>query len=148
VKLLDRQTLCRSQHGATLVEFALVAPVFFALLFAIIEGGRALWIQLALEQTAISGARCMAFPQAACASDMTHVYDATKTMTYIQQIANQWGVALSSADILQNNAADCGGGSGFAEVSLAITFRSVVPQLLNIGAGVPLSATACFPNNS
>jgi Flp pilus assembly protein TadG len=148
VKLPDLQPLWRSQHGVTAVEFALTAPVFLALLFALIEFGRALWTQLALEQTAIIGARCMALPQPACASDMTYVYNATKTMTYIQQIAGQWGVALSSANILQNNAANCGGESGFAEVSLAVTFRSVVPRVLNIGAGVPLSATACFPNNS
>jgi Flp pilus assembly protein TadG len=129
-----------------MVEFALVAPVFFALLFGIIEFGRALWTQLALQQTAIVAARCMAVPQSACASDITYTYDATKTMTFIQQVANQWGVSLSSADIAQNNAANCGGESGFAEVSLAISFRSVVPQLLNFpDGGIPLTATACFP---
>jgi Flp pilus assembly protein TadG len=149
VKLLALRTLGRAQHGAVMVEFALVAPIFLALLFGIFEFGRALWTQQALQQTAIVGARCMALPQSACASDVTYAYNSTKTMAYIQQVANQWGVSLTSADIAQNNAANCGGESGFSEVSLAITFQSVVPRLLNLpGSGIPLTATACFPNNS
>jgi hypothetical protein len=149
MKLSVLRTLGRAQHGAVLVEFALVAPVFLVLLFGIIEFGRALWMQQALHQTAIAGARCMALPQSACASAPTYAYDATKTMTYIQQVANQWGLSLSSLDIVQNSTANCGGQSGFSEVSAAIIFRSVVPQLLKIRTGgIPLTATACFPNNS
>src|ERR1700739_3683305 len=133
------RTLGRAQHGAVLVEFALVAPVFLMLLFGVIEFGRALWMQQALHQTAIVGARCMALPQSACASVAT--YDSTKTMTYIQQAANQWGLSLSNADIVQNNAANCGGQSGFSEVSVSIIFQSVVPQLLNIrSGGIPLDS--------
>jgi Flp pilus assembly protein TadG len=147
MKLSVLWTLGRAQHGAVLVEFALVAPVFLMLLFGVIEFGRALWMQQALHQTAIVGARCMALPQSACASAAT--YDSTKTMTYIQQAANQWGLSLSNADIVQNNAANCGGQSGFSEVSVSIIFQSVVPQLLNIrSGGIPLTAAACFPNNS
>ena len=147
MKLL--RILGRSQHGAIMVEFALVAPVFLALLLGIVEFGRASWVLLGLQQTAIVGARCMALPQSTCASDTTYTYNAVKTTAYIQQVANQWGVSLSSADIAQNNAANCGGENGFSEVSLAINFESVVPRLLNIpGGGIPLTASACFPNNS
>jgi Flp pilus assembly protein TadG len=149
MKLPLLRTLGRSQHGAIMVEFALVAPVFLALLFGIVEFGRASWTLLALQQTAIVGARCMALPQPSCASDMTYTYNAMKTVTYIQQVANQWGVSLSNTDIAQNNAANCGGENGFSEVSLAINFQSVAPRLLNTpGGGIPLTASACFPNNS
>jgi len=148
MKLFVLGTLARAQQGAILVEFALVAPLFLGMLFGIVEFGRASWTLLALQQTATVGARCMALPQSACASDVTYAYNATKTVTYIKQVANQWGVSLSSADIEQNNAANCGGKSGFSEVSLATTFQSVVPRLVNIsGGGIPLSASACFPNN-
>jgi Flp pilus assembly protein TadG len=126
------RTLVRAQNGATAVEFALVAPVFLTLLFGIIEFGHALWAQQALQQTAISGARCMALPQSACASAGT--YSPTDTATYIQQVASQWGLSLSSGDIIQNNS--CGGSSGFSQVSLTMTV-----------IGIPLTATACFPNN-
>jgi len=114
MKLFVLGTLARAQQGAILVEFALVAPLFLGMLFGIVEFGRASWTLLALQQTATVGARCMALPQSACASDVTYAYNATKTVTYIKQVANQWGVSLSSADIAPNNAANCGGKSGVA----------------------------------
>jgi len=148
VSLLVLRTLGRMQNGAAVVEFALVAPVFLALLFGTFEFGRALWTQQALQQTAIAGARCMALPQSPCASAGGSTYSPAETTTYVQQVANQWGISLPSANINQNNAANCGGANGFSEVSLAITFQSVVPRLVNISSGgIPLTATACFPNN-
>ena len=148
MRLLVLRTLERSQDGATAVEFALVAPMFLALLFGTFEFGRALWAQQALQEIAISGARCMALPQSACASAGTHIYNAARTMTYIQQVANQWGVSLPSGNIDQNNNANCGGTSGFSKVSVAVAFQSAVPNLVNMLGGIPLTATACFPNNS
>ena len=142
------RTLGWAQDGATVAEFALVMPLFSALLFGTVELSRVLWTQEVLQQTAIAGARCMALPQSACAGAASNTYSAAGTKAYIQQIASQWGVSLLSANIVQNNAANCGGISGFSEVSLAITFQSVVPNLLNIfSGGIPLTATACFPNN-
>lgn len=144
------RSLGRAQDGATLVEFALVAPLFLALLFGTIEFGRVLWTQQALQQTAIAGARCMALPQTDCAAPPTYNYSSTMTTTYIQTIANQWGVSLPSESITQNpgsSASNCGP-SGFSAVTLTFTFQSVVPYLINILTdGIPLSATACFPNN-
>jgi Flp pilus assembly protein TadG len=148
VRLLVPRTLGRAQDGATVLEFALVAPMFLALLFGTFEFGRALWAQQALQEIAISGARCMALPQSACASAGTYAYNAAKTMTYIQQVANQWGVPLPSGNIDQNNSANCGGASGFSKVSVAVAFQSAVPNLVNMFGGIPLTATACFPNNS
>lgn len=139
MRLLMLRTLGQAQNGATLVEFALVAPVFLALLFGALEFGRALWTQQALQETAIAGARCMALPQTNCATDTT---------TFIQQVASQWGVSLTSANITPNNNTSCGGTSGFSQVSLTFTFTSVVAGLVGIpSGGVPLRATACFPNN-
>jgi Flp pilus assembly protein TadG len=133
-----------------LVEFALVAPVFLALLFGTLEFGRALWTQQALQQTAIAGARCMALPQTNCATPPTYNYSPTMTTTYIQTIASQWGVSLPSGSITQNPGSspnNCGT-SGFSAVTLTFTFQSVVPYLTNIPTGgTLLSATACFPNN-
>jgi Flp pilus assembly protein TadG len=148
VRLRVPRKLRRAQDGAVAVEFALVAPMFLALLFGTFEFGRALWVQQALQQIAISGARCMALPQSACASAGTYTYSAARTMTYIQQVANQWGVPLPSGNIDQNNSANCGGASGFSKVSVAVAFQSAVPNLINMLGGIPLTATACFPNNS
>jgi Flp pilus assembly protein TadG len=134
-----------------LVEFALVAPVFLALLFGILEFGRALWTLQALQETAIAGARCMALPQTNCAAGTpsSHSYDPTMTTAYIQQVANQWGVSLTTSNITPVNTGptNCGA-SGFSQVSLTFTFQSVVPILVDIASGgIPLAATACFPNN-
>jgi len=148
VRLRALLTLSGAQDGAALVEFAIVAPVFLALLFGTIEFGRALWIQQALQETAIAGVRCMALPQSACAAGTPPIYNATNTTAYIQGVANQWGVSLPSANITKNNVASCGGLGGFSTVSLSFTFQSVVPNLIEISSsGIPLSATACFPNN-
>ena len=144
------RSLGRSQNGATLVEFALVAPVFLALLFGALEFGLALWTQQALQETAIAGARCMALPQTNCATPPTYSYSSSNTTTYIQTVASQWGISLPSANITQTNTGttQCGA-SGFSQVSLTFTFQSVVPNLVQIpSGGIPLSATACFPNNN
>ena len=135
--------VCRAENGATLVEFALVAPVFLALLFGTIEFGRALWTQQALQETATAGARCMALSQPACASGGA-------AMSYIQQVANQWGLSLLGSNITQSPATTCGsnGISGFSTVSLTYTFQSVAAAFVQIPSGViTLTAQACFPNN-
>ena len=46
-----------SRRGAAVVEFAVCAPVFFVVLFAIIEFSRMLQIQHTVRQAAIEGAR-------------------------------------------------------------------------------------------
>ncbi len=47
----------RRSSGQAMVEFALIAPLFFALLFAIIEFGRMVYIQQMLNNSAREGAR-------------------------------------------------------------------------------------------
>jgi hypothetical protein len=47
----------RRSIGQALAEFALVAPIFFLLLFAIIEGGRFIFFYQALNNAAREGAR-------------------------------------------------------------------------------------------
>jgi len=142
VTLRALRRVCRAENGATLVEFALVAPVFFVLLFGTIEFGRALWTQQALQETATAGARCMALPQPACASG--------GAKSYIQQVANQWGLSLLDSNINPNPAPTCGssGISGFSTVLLTYSFQSVAAAFVQIpSGGITLTAQACFPNN-
>ena len=47
----------RSDRGQAMVEFALVAPIFFLLLFAIIEGGRFIFYYEMLNNATREGAR-------------------------------------------------------------------------------------------
>lgn len=55
---LSRRSLrCRDRKGSSVVEFAIVAPVFFMLLIGIIEVGRALMVQQVLINASRVGAR-------------------------------------------------------------------------------------------
>lgn len=47
----------RRQRGQALVEFAMIAPIFFVLLIAIFDIGRIVWAHNALENAAREGAR-------------------------------------------------------------------------------------------
>jgi Flp pilus assembly protein TadG len=152
VKRVGLRALSRARDGATAVEFALVAPLFLALVFGTLEFGRLLWTEQALQETAIAGARCVAIAQgktqnSPCASGGS--YSSTTAITYIQGIANGWGLSLPSADITPNTSASCGAGGGFSQVTLTSTFTSVVPNLVKLASGgITLTASACYPNNS
>jgi Flp pilus assembly protein TadG len=144
--------LVRACRGATAVEFALVLPMFLMLVFGSIEFGRLLWTRQALQEAAIAGARCMAIAQgstqhSSCASSGS--YSAATTKSYIQSVATGWGLTVPTSGISLNNAASCGGTSGFSQVTLTSTFTSVVPKLVRLAAGgTTLTAIACYPNNS
>jgi Flp pilus assembly protein TadG len=147
--------LVNANDGATAVEFALVVPMFLALVFGAIEFGRILWTQQALQETAIAGARCLAIAQTpntaqntgSCAS--AGAYSASNTTTYIENIAGSWGLSLTSSNISLNNDVASGGCAGLSEVTLTMpNFKSVVPNLIEIATGgITLTASACYPNN-
>ena len=60
----------RRQRGQTLVEFALVALLFFVVLFGLIEFARALWTWNTIVQATRAGAR-FAVVETPVASDTT-----------------------------------------------------------------------------
>ena len=67
----------RNRRGSAAVEFALVAPVFFALLFAIIETAIVFFASQVLENIAQDSARMILTGQA-----QTAAYTATQFKTY------------------------------------------------------------------
>jgi Flp pilus assembly protein TadG len=135
----------RARDGAAAVEFGLVVGPLFLLILGLIEFGRMLWTLNALQETAIAGARCAGVLATACASG--GAFSATNTVSDVQQVAADWGVTLTSANITVSNAASCAGVSGFSQVTINYTFQTVIPM---IGALVadPLTATSCFPNQA
>lgn len=56
MQTLDTKT-SRRQRGASAVEFALVAPVFFLLLFSIADFGMMMWANLTMQHAVREGAR-------------------------------------------------------------------------------------------
>jgi Flp pilus assembly protein TadG len=129
----------------------MVAPIFLMLVFGCIEFGRLLWIQQALQQAAIAGARCMAIAQGAIQSSSCAAsgsYSATSTKSYIETTAGGWGLSVKDADITLDNAATCGGVTGYSQVTITNSFNTPVPQLVQLAAGgATLTASACYPNN-
>ena len=59
----------RSNAGATAVEFAMAAPILFALTFAVIEFGRAWWTKNSLQYAIERAARYAAVCSNNCPSD-------------------------------------------------------------------------------
>jgi len=112
-----------SQNGTTAVETALVAPVFIALLFGLLEGAIMLWTQLGLQTATDRAARCAAIDTSRCG-----------TSTLLQNYAA--GQALSAkipASSFTLTSETCG-----AAVTGLVKVRFVATE-------VTLSARSCFP---
>jgi hypothetical protein len=64
-------------------------------------------------------------------------------------VATARGVVINSTMVSLNNAATCGGVSGFSQVAISYTFTTAAPALLTLLArGFTVPASACFPNHS
>lgn len=139
-------SLRHAREGAAMVEFALIAPILFGFVFGVVEYGRLYWTREALAQTAITAARCMGILASNCAAGGT--FSSANTTTYIQQVGNGWGISIPAANVHLDPTATCAGVANLSQVSLSVTFRSVVPAIVHLAsAGNTLNATACFPNN-
>jgi Flp pilus assembly protein TadG len=115
-------------EGATAVEFGLTAPVFFALLFGVINGGMLLWTQLGLQHATEMAARCASINKNLCA-------DATAVRNYASTQALGLGMPASVFTVAQPA---CG-----SQVTASFDFGLVGGYY---GTSVmTLNATACFP---
>ncbi len=130
----------RDTRGATAIEFALVVGPLILLFVGVIEVGRLMWSGHALDEVAISGARCIGIHAPDCASGDD--LDPQRATAYIQQAAQSWGIILESGDISFATDAGCAVDTGFLRVALTFTFVSVIPGL----SGTQLDAEACFPS--
>lgn len=134
------------RHGASAVEFALVAPVFLLLLLGIIELSRLVWTSHALHETAIATARCMAIPQFECEDG--GVYDQKRSMSFARAQAAVWIIDLDPADITLARNVSCSGLEGFSKATIEYRFETVIPELLtSLAGGSRLKAEACHADN-
>lgn len=123
-------TLLPCRSGATAVEFALIAPILFMLLFGAIEAGRLLFVQAALHHAVSDAARCASINPAVCSSPKALAVEI------------EAGLAALSAPLpvdpaaLAVQPAPCG-----LSIAATLPYR---PLLLTIAeAHVTLSARAC-----
>jgi len=139
-------SLSRARQGSTAVEFAICGLAMVLIVVGFAEFGRLVWTFEVLQEVASEGARCMGMAASSCASG--GVYNAADTDTYLVGLANSRGVVLTAAAISLNNAANCGGATGFSQVSISYEFTTVAPALLtSLVNGFKVPASACFPNS-
>src|SRR5882762_10774141 len=122
--------LRRDEQGTTAVEFAIIAPVFIALLVGTLSVCVGLFLIGSLHFAVEEGARC-ASVKAAC--QVNGIPDAAATQTYAQN--HYFGPNVSPT--FTYTAAACGNSvSASISYSMNVGFRTLT---------VPISATACFP---
>lgn len=117
------------QQGASAVEFALLAPVFFLLIFGIIGFGLAFWTQIGMQHGAEMAARCASINSTLCPNGNPGAI----TNYAMQQTL---GLSLPASTFTYSTPA-CGN-----QVNGNYTFQ--FPDILNLGP-LTLTAQACFP---
>jgi Flp pilus assembly protein TadG len=120
------KSLHLDQQGTTAVEFAIIAPVFIALLIGTIAVSIGLFLIGSLHFAVEDGARCASVKTAICS-------DAATTVAYTQ--SRYLGPDVSPTFTYATAA--CGNSvSASINYSMNVGFKTFV---------VPISATACFP---
>ncbi len=120
---------CDTCAGTAAIEFALVVPAFFMIVFGIEEFSRCVWTQSALQFAVEAAARCAAVDAATCG-----------TPSQVQQyaVSKMPAPGATAAAFTYNNAATCG---SLVSGSMAFTF---VVSLVHDGS-VTLTAQSCYP---
>jgi disulfide bond formation protein DsbB len=114
-------------RGNTAVEFAFAAPALLMLLVGILQCGRVLWLQNALDYSVAEAARCASVDPSRCG-----------TATQIESYAAGLSGAGFAASMFSASTPSCGNRVAASyPLALAIPFVSV---------SLTLAATACSPN--
>ena len=125
--------LCRrNRRGAAAVEFALVAPIFFALIFGMIELGRAIMVQQVITNGSREGARIAVLDGSSGADVLTSVND------YLES------ASVSGANVTVDPTDPSSAGFGQpVTVVVSIPFSQVswLPSPIWLGGDTELTAT-------
>jgi Flp pilus assembly protein TadG len=117
------------RSGASALEFGLIAPLFFAFIFGIVEIGLLLWTQAGMQHGAALAARCATVNITLCP---------TSNPDMIKAYASQQAFGLNlPASTFAYAAPACGN-----QVTASYQFQ--FPQILNLPT-VTLTAASCFP---
>ena len=120
------KSLHLDQQGTTAVEFAIIAPVFIAMVVGTLALCVALFLVGSLHYAVQESARCASVKTTICA-------DSATTIAYAQ--SHYFGPAVSP--VFTYAAAACGSSvSASISYSMDVGFRTFT---------IPISATACFP---
>jgi len=133
--------LCRrNRRGAAVVEFAIVAPVFFLLVFGMIEYGRMVMVQQILTNASREGARYAVILDS---NDTTAVQ--TKVTDYLQSASIN-----GSPTVTVDWPAGGSGSNQPVTVTVSIPFGQVswLPSPMFVSSTLPLTATSVMRKES
>ncbi len=120
--------LAKETEGASAVEFALTAPLFFILLFSVAQFGLFLWTQLGLQHAVDLSARCASLMHTTCP-------DEGSTQAYAAGQAYRLNIDPSVFSVTQDA---CG-----QNVTASYIYTIAIPLMPSMQ--VPIGATSCFP---
>ena len=116
----------RDARGSVAVEFALTAIVLSMFLFGIMEAGRAMWLQSALNYSVAEAARCASINTTLCG-----------TTSQIQNYASGQSGAGFAGSIFSRTTTACGN-----QVTASYPLALTIPTL---SVSVTLTAQSCYP---
>jgi Flp pilus assembly protein TadG len=134
--------LCRkNRRGAAVVEFAIVAPVFFLLVFGMIEYGRMVMVQQILTNASREGAR---YAVTLTTNDTAAVQQKVKDYLTSAKIGGTPTVTVTWP------ASGSSGSSQPITVSVSIAFGQVswLPSPMFVSSTTPLTATSVMRKES
>jgi Flp pilus assembly protein TadG len=127
--------------GTTSLEFALILPLLFLLIFSLIESYFALFNFQQVQAVASETARCVAISSTLCSSGGA-AYAVTKA-------APGHGIdALTQQMVTVNTNATCRGQSGMTEIEITYPLAKAMPLnvIPSFMTNFNLIGVGCFPN--
>jgi TadE-like protein len=150
---LLKRTRLGSSKGQTMAEFAIVAPIFFFLLFGVLDYGRAFFVQMNLQQAVQDAARF-----ASTGSHLPDPNNPNQNLSRVQSIiatvqseavgvpgVDPQNLQISSVPGGNNNA---GGPGDIVTISLTTNLPLMTPMigLLFPGGDYTFTSSATFKN--
>jgi Flp pilus assembly protein TadG len=132
LQYLSRFRTPRANDGQSLVEFALVVPLFFLLIFGMLDFGRLFFVQMSLQHAVRQAGRY--------AVTGNHLTQGTNTLSRVQSIVAVAQQAANGAQIdpaniyingqsSTNSAASAGGPSSTVTISLTSHLKLITPLI-------------------
>lgn len=120
------------QRGQTLVEFALMVPLFALLLFALLDFGRVIYAQNTLTEVAREATRVAVLEPAANSTKYAAIRAAARNAAT--------GVGLTDANIVGSGCSDCfypygASSGGIVVVTVSTTVTLTTPLLAQVLGG-------------
>ena len=125
----------RSEAGTTVIETAILLPVFLTFMLGIFEFGRALWLQSSLQSAAQAAARCAVVS----ASSTCNSNSATASYASTQVI----GFSVPSSDFSVSSSGTCGSG-GSKTVTAGYPFSFIVTALFPYNSGTNSNCSGSY----